>query len=118
MEVLSCVGLFAVMCGVALGTGRFENFVVKVEQITKINEECKQTVEEQKETNANQIREINAMKEAKAILTNKIVELEAKNQAMNLTLTTMQGILFWLFFLLSSSFPTPEKQEEKKEKRI
>ncbi len=94
MEVFSYLVLFAVMCGVVVEASKFENFVVNVEEITKINSECKQTVEAQKETNANQTKEINAMKEANTILTNKIAELEAKNRAMNLTLTTMQGILF------------------------
>ncbi len=124
MEALGFVAMFAVMCGVLVEAGKFENFVVNVEAITKINHECKETVDEQKdtinelkaalasnltgkievleETNANQTKEINAMKEASAQvvanLTDKMqtleaknVELEAKNEALNSTLTAMLG---------------------------
>ncbi len=80
MEVLSCVALFAVMYSVAVEAGKFEKFVVNVEKLTKINAECKEIVEEQKETNAN--------------LTNRIEVLEAKNEALKSSLTRMQGTLY------------------------
>ncbi len=37
MEAFGCVALFAVKWGVLVKAGRFENFVVNVEAITKIN---------------------------------------------------------------------------------
>ncbi len=96
MEAVSFVALFAVMWGVFVEAGKFENFVVNVEEITKINAECKQTVDEQKDT-------INECKQSVANMTDKMqtmeaknVELEAKNEALNLTLTAIQGKVYHL----------------------
>ncbi len=113
MEALGFVALFPVMCGVAVGTGKFENFVVNVEAITKINDECKETVDEQKdtinelnaalasnltvkmevleETNANQTTRIKFLEETVQVLQKQNAELEAKNEALNLSLTAIQG---------------------------
>ena len=132
MEALRFVALFAVLCGVLVEAGKFENFVVNVEEITKINDECKdtvteckETVDEQKdtinelkaalasnltgkievleETNTNQTNRIAVLeaadeecKQSVANLTDKMQTLEAKNEALNTTLTAIQGKVYHL----------------------
>ncbi len=86
MGIFRCVGLFALLCGVVIEAGKFENFIFNIEEITAINAECNKTVAEYKET-------LQEQKEINSNLTNKIVELEAKNEGLKLALTTMQGKL-------------------------
>ncbi len=88
MEVISFVALFAVLCSVGVEAGKFENFVVNVEEITKINTECKQTVDEQKDTinelkvalASNLTGKMEVLEKTNANLTNKIAVLEAADE--------------------------------------
>ncbi len=89
MEVVGFVALFAVMCGVLVEAGKLENFVVNVEKITKINDECKETVEKHAQVVANLTDKIQTLEA-------KNVELEAKNEALNSTLTAIQGKVYHL----------------------
>ena len=119
MEVFSCVGLFALICAVVVEAGKFENFIVNVEEITKTNRECKQTLTECKQTVEEQKNTINELKAALASnLTGKIDALEERNtnlttkiefleetvqalqaknvevDALNSTLANMQGMVY------------------------
>ena len=89
MKRICLYSLFSIISAfvAVVEAGKFENFIVNVEEITKIAKECEQTVEAQKEIIAN--------------LTNKIAQLEAKDEALNFTLTTMQGMVYRIFSYIS-----------------
>ncbi len=67
MDVVNCASLFVILCsGVVVQASLIVNFIANYEELTKLNNECKQTVREQKQLNAN--------------LTNKMVEVEDLQQ--------------------------------------
>ncbi len=85
------LALFVLVCPAVAQKGKIEEFVVDVQEITKTNAECKEIVKKHQETNANLTSSINILQETVKFLKEKNAALETKNDALNLTLATMQG---------------------------
>ena len=88
MDGLNCASLFVILCGGGVvQASLIVNFIANYEELTKINDECEQTVQEQKQLNANLTKKMMGLED----LQQEVVSLNNVNSNLQQEVTSLKA---------------------------